>query len=173
MPRRNRHTTFLKSVAWWQNNSKHSKFQCLVSHSLTSFTKSPYLAFQVDFFQFILQVHETLKKVKTKKTSFSTEPHFRIIKWKLLLQIMVKEHKKNQSLYSALTNSAGILISQRPLSEDSIDKTKLDTSTCCTWTGSLKSNKDEKKIRKHGTLLIAWDIIHITHFNNLGIDRPN
>ena len=38
----------------------HSKLLNL-SHSLT-----PYLAFQVDFFQFILQVHETLKKVKTK-----------------------------------------------------------------------------------------------------------
>lgn len=56
--------------------------------------KSSYLAFQVDFFQFIFQVHKTLKKWRQKrKFSLTFISEFLIKKYKHLLQNNDKESK--------------------------------------------------------------------------------
>lgn len=66
-------------------------------------------------------------------------------------------------------------MSQRPLSEDSIEKTKLDTSTCCTLTGSLERTY-MKKITKYGTCLFRYKdpkkLGIIDHQNKLKLSEP-
>ena len=51
---------------------------------------SPYLAFQVNFFQFIFQVHETLKE-----TNSSNELHFRTIYQKKNCSKLLSKRAKN------------------------------------------------------------------------------
>jgi len=90
-----------------QNCSTLGKLVTLIDFSY----ESPYLAFQVDFFQFILQVHETLKKVKKHWKLFpffSTHMFSRVFitpkccvdKLRIVLYywLIISENKKRQVL---------------------------------------------------------------------------
>ena len=66
---------------------------------------------------------------------------------------------KSRNNRSELTNSADILMSHKPLTEDNMDNTKLDTSTCCSWwMGSLEEyiTANKLSIKAKIKLQINW-----------------